>query len=65
MIQEILQSASLPLFSLLVPALVASVLGTVVWVYVRLTNNDPKKPRYKQLPGPRGRLIYQHHANIY
>jgi len=65
MIQEIIHSASLHLFSLFIPAIAASVLGTFVWTYVRLTNNDPKKPKYKQLPGPRGRTIYSHHANIY
>jgi hypothetical protein len=64
MIQEIIHSASLSLFSLFIPAIAASVLGTFFWAYVRLTNNDPKKPKYKQLPGPRGRPIYRHHVNI-
>jgi hypothetical protein len=64
MIQEVLQSASFPLFSIFVPALAASVLSAIVWVYVRLTNNDTKKPKYKELPGPRGWLNYRHHVNI-
>lgn len=54
MAQGIIQSASQSLLSIFAPAIAFSVISAVLWAFVRAIQNDPKKPKYKQLPGPKG-----------
>jgi hypothetical protein len=56
MIPEAIRLVSQSVLSILVPIVALSVIGAVLWACIRVINNDPRKSKYKRLPGPRGRL---------